>query len=182
MKMPPIVYSALAVTRTEESKVIHWAGDNAQRISLIDLWARRVLGGSANKATLDALMDGTGTVEPFRGQLATVKRALSSSGGPGTELKRILNSLGFLPDNCLCNTRMLTMDAWGADGCRKNYKGIVGWLREEQANRGWLAKAKAGVLALASGIAMKVNPLDPAPGLLDEAIRRWEQIVAHNHD
>ena len=93
--------------------------------------------------------------------------------GPGTELKKILGQLGFTSTGgCQCNDRANQMDRWGVEGCRANRDEIVNWLRGEQANRGWLEKARAAVRATASGLAFSLNPLDPAPGLLEEAIRR----------
>lgn len=62
------------------------------------------------------------------------------SGGPGTELKKLLAKIGIVATpTCRCNSRAAVMDenerktpGW----CEENIDTIVGWLREEAANRG----------------------------------------------
>jgi len=59
------------------------------------------------------------------------------SGGPGTELKKLLKRVGITATpNCSCNARARTMDERGCDWCEQNLDEIVGWLREEAAKRG----------------------------------------------
>lgn len=56
--------------------------------------------------------------------------------GPGTELKKLLAKVGIVPDeNCQCNKRAKLMNIWGCDECERRLDEIVGWLREEAANR-----------------------------------------------
>ena len=56
--------------------------------------------------------------------------------GPGTELKKLLRTVGIVPTpGCSCNARAAEMDARGCDWCDKNLDLIVGWLREEATNR-----------------------------------------------
>ena len=58
-------------------------------------------------------------------------------GGPGTELKKILSSVGITATpNCSCNARALEMDRNGVEWCESNIDTIVGWLREEAEKRG----------------------------------------------
>ncbi len=64
------------------------------------------------------------------------------------------------------------MDAWGPDGCRRHRTEIVLWLRDEAAQRSWWDKAKAGALAIGSGLAFHLDPMDPLGSIVDEAIRR----------
>jgi hypothetical protein len=93
--------------------------------------------------------------------------------GPGTELKKLLADLGLNEQGgCGCAVRANQMDNWGVDGCREHREEILGWLREQQEKVGWATKLKAGALAVKTGLAFSLNPFDPAPGLLDEAIRR----------
>lgn len=94
------------------------------------------------------------------------------SGGPGTELKRILVALGLTADGCQCESRASRMDEWGVAGCRQRRAEIEEWLRGEYARRSWGEKVKAAVLAVSSGLAFHLDPFDPAPGLLEEAICR----------
>lgn len=63
------------------------------------------------------------------------------------------------------------MDEWGVDGCQEERQVIVSWFRFEYEKWGWGAKFRAGIRAVYTRLAFKVNPLDPFPGLLDEAIR-----------
>lgn len=93
---------------------------------------------------------------------------------PGAELKDLLTSLGIRPGDCECLRRMNLMDKWGVTRCKAHREKIIEWLRKEQKKRSWGETLKAASLAVTSGLAFKLNPLDPAPGLLDEAIRRAE--------
>ncbi len=98
------------------------------------------------------------------------------TGGPGTELKALLTSLGLdSAGGCGCADRAKKMDVWGVADCEEHREEILAWLRREQAKRGWLEKTKAIALAVTTGLAFVLDPLDPAPGLLDEALRRARQ-------
>lgn len=101
----------------------------------------------------------------------------------GSRLKALLAQLGLPADGCWgCGSLASQMDRWGAEGCRENRDQILGWLRQQQAKLGWAATVKAAVLAAATGLAFKLDPSDPAPGLLDEAIRRAEARGTTNAD
>jgi hypothetical protein len=68
------------------------------------------------------------------------------------------------------------MDAWGVAGCRgEHYQEIVDRFRAYASKYGWATKLKAAALAVKTGLAFRLNPLDPAPGIVDEAIRRAEE-------
>jgi len=102
--------------------------------------------------------------------------------GPGSELKNILDGLGIVaPENCSCRSTMLAMDDLGVDGCRKEFAGIVEQIRANAEKWGWgklsgMAKLPAAAAkAFLSGIAFKINPLDPFAGLVTEAIERAEK-------
>src|SRR5262245_25987375 len=47
--------------------------------------------------------------------------------GPGTELKKLLASLGLKPGGCECNSRAAAMDQWGVEGCRNREWQILEW-------------------------------------------------------
>lgn len=56
--------------------------------------------------------------------------------GPGTALKGMLATIGFVSDqNCHCEARARTMDQQGPDWCARNLNLIVGWLGEEAKRR-----------------------------------------------
>lgn len=102
------------------------------------------------------------------------KDMANPTGGPGTELKAILASLGPIPRNCKCNERARQMDVWGVAGCREHREQILAWLRQEKVKLGWLARLNAAVGAVRTGLAFHLDPRDVAGSLLDEAIRRAE--------
>lgn len=96
-------------------------------------------------------------------------------GGPGAELKAILSGLGINPGaTCDCNSKAAQMNLWGVEGCKANRNTIVGWLKDGAPRWGWGDWVKAAANAVVSGLVLKLNPLDPFPSLLDEAIRRAE--------
>jgi hypothetical protein len=91
-------------------------------------------------------------------------------------LKTLLARLGIKPsNNCDCNAKADQMDRWGVAGCRDHRNEIIGWLRDGQDRWGWRDKMKAAAKAAGIGLIFKLNPLDPYPGLIDEAIKRAER-------
>lgn len=59
------------------------------------------------------------------------------NAGPGTELKRLLGRIGIVPKpGCKCEAKAIEMDIRGPEWCEANVDLVVGWLREEAANRG----------------------------------------------
>ncbi len=103
-------------------------------------------------------------------------RAKEAKKGPGTELKAILADLGVEPSpSCDCNAKARKMDDWGVAGCKQNRDQIVEWMREGQTRWGWKEKLTAAANAVKIGLAFKLNPLDPFPSLVDEAISRAEE-------
>lgn len=96
--------------------------------------------------------------------------------GPGWHLRQILKSVGIEATEAGCGCRSLAarMDRGGVQWCDRNAAEIVARLRENYAKLGWAARLKAAALSVGSGLAFRLDPLDPAPGLLAEAIRRAE--------
>ena len=93
--------------------------------------------------------------------------------GVGTELTAVLKLLGLGESaGCSCKKWQRRMDAWGVAGCRERRAEIEDHLRGEAKKVGWARSLVAGAKAVAAGLVL--NPLDPAPGLLNEAIRRAE--------
>jgi hypothetical protein len=57
-------------------------------------------------------------------------------GGPGTELKSLLKTIGIVAKpNCSCNKRARVMDENGCDWCEEHIDEIDGWLAEEAKKR-----------------------------------------------
>lgn len=90
---------------------------------------------------------------------------------PGTALKALLASITILPKNCGCNAKAEQMDRWGTVECIRRREEIIDWLKREEDNTGWLERLRASLAALTTGLAFKLNPLDPIPGIFDEAMR-----------
>lgn len=110
-----------------------------------------------------------------RDRPASIVHAWHPGFGPGTELKTLLKSLGIEQSpTCDCNGKALQMDLWGVDGCRANFDQIVQWMRDGQGRWGWKDKLLAAAMAVKTGLAFKLNPMDPFPALVEEAIRRAE--------
>lgn len=95
--------------------------------------------------------------------------------GPGTELKNILSQIGINPSStCDCRAKALQMDQWGIAGCKANREIIINWLREGHVKWGWGSRLTTAFRAVTTGLAFKLNPLDPFPGLVDMSIANAE--------
>lgn len=79
-----------------------------------------------------------------------------------------------MPESCNCNALRSEMNALGVDGCRRMRDHLLVQLRDNAAHVPWTSYATATVAAVRTGIAWRLNPLDPVGSLLDEAIRRAE--------
>lgn len=94
--------------------------------------------------------------------------------GPGSELERVLKEHRLTRVGCGgCQGLRKRMDRWGPAGCRDRREQILARLRRAYRELTPAETAAAAWHALWSGLAFKVDPRDPAPGLLDEALRRW---------
>lgn len=59
-------------------------------------------------------------------------------GGPGTELKLVLKSIGIRAADCSCDSMARRMDKWGGAGCREHMDEIVASLVKEADRRKWM--------------------------------------------
>lgn len=75
---------------------------------------------------------------------------------------------------CQCDEMLSKMNAWGVAGCREHRAEIVEHLKAAYKETSWADFATASSKAIASGLAFKINPLDPFGSLVDEAIRLAE--------
>jgi hypothetical protein len=105
-------------------------------------------------------------------------------GGIGNELTGLLAGYGLdsgslpkLPEGCPdCKDLAQQMDLGGPDWCARNRVAILDQLRVAYKHLPRSARLRAfarGAWSFVCGGAFPLNPLDPAPGLLDEATRRW---------
>jgi hypothetical protein len=81
------------------------------------------------------------TLQPIKIHPKTVvigqTQKTTPSGGPGTELKKLLGMIGIkATEGCSCNSRAKTMDQWGPDLCEENISTIIDWLKQEAKKRG----------------------------------------------
>jgi hypothetical protein len=93
--------------------------------------------------------------------------------GPGTELKKLLASLGLTGEaGCGCEAWTNAMDRGGAAWCQAHRGEILARLRSQQASLGWVARVRTAALAVTTGLATRLAIGDPAVVLLDEALAR----------
>jgi hypothetical protein len=99
--------------------------------------------------------------------------------GPGHELMALLKEFKLPPlTGCGCKAKARKMDHWGVAGCWERFDEIVDWLREAADKQGRMAKIRAAFSCPVS-LAFHINPLDPIPSLVREAIRRAEAKLNH---
>jgi len=64
------------------------------------------------------------------------RKYISTDGGPGTELERLLKMFGIeASPGCSCHARAALMDHRGPEWCEQNIETIIGWLEEEAKRR-----------------------------------------------
>ena len=102
-----------------------------------------------------------------------------NGNGVGSHLWRLFSSLGVQhkPD-CSCLLLADIMNGLGPQGCREHREDLLRLMRKNQKKYGWHDYLKAGVNATLSGLAFKLNPLNPLPDLLDMAINLAEESEA----
>jgi len=88
----------------------------------------------------DGCIDATVT-ELRQAHRAKSRRAATSATdspqeGPGTELHKILERMGFeITDTCPCRKHIKQMNEWGPAGCREHLDEIIDWLKAEAERR-----------------------------------------------
>lgn len=94
--------------------------------------------------------------------------------GPGTELRKLLRSIGLSPKTgvCLCDDMASNMNLWGVDGCKLRLGEIVIHLKEQFKQTPKSKILKAAALSVLNRWAYRIDILDPIPSIVLEAIRR----------
>lgn len=138
--------------------------------------AYRELWGKAPIQIVVRTQTGGPVTASFRAARANPKPAAPKppkpAGSVGTRLHDVILSLGIKPKpNCGCRALMLEMDNLGVKGVAEKREHYADALRKRADKFGVATWIAAGTAAVLSGLAFKINPLDPMPGLLDEAIR-----------
>jgi hypothetical protein len=77
-----------------------------------------------------------------------------------------------MKQGCSCKSLAARMNRLGPDGCRRERDVLVDNLRHNAKQYTWSDVVKAATMALKTGLAWKIDLLDPYGSLLDEAIRR----------
>ena len=99
--------------------------------------------------------------------------------GPGTELKKILGSIGIHPTpECPCNLRAAQMDIFGVAGCVANKDKIVQWLKDGSETWGWNKLFSTAMTAVLTGLAFRISWTDPIPSIVQLAIDNAEKADA----
>jgi hypothetical protein len=99
--------------------------------------------------------------------------------GPGTELKKIFESLGVKPNGCgACMATLHLMNDLGSTGCRERRDELIKDIKSRGPSYSLKMKIRAAGMAIFSGLAFSINPLDPIGSLFDEAIRRFDGALA----
>ena len=100
------------------------------------------------------------------------------AGGPGTELKKILDELGFKQKpSCPCAEVQAKMDQWGADGCLEpeNHRWIVTQLSMTSAKYLWRDHLHAAATILLNPkhwlFGLSIDPTNIIGSVLDQAIK-----------
>lgn len=107
-------------------------------------------------------------------QLSQKNGVAAVAEGVGTEVSTILKSIGINAEDCgQCRDMIDRMNGWGVAGCEQpeHRETILKRLREQAAHASWWTTAKAATLSVTTGLACEVDWSDPAPGILDKAIR-----------
>ena len=100
-------------------------------------------------------------------------QSYQTQAGPGTELKKILASLGAsVVKECTCELLAAQMNHWGIAGCREHRAEIVEHLEKAAGELGRYEQVKAMLLAFATGIAWSIDIADPFGSLVDQAIKQ----------
>lgn len=108
-------------------------------------------------------------------QVAARLAAILAGTGPGSQLWRLLKSLGVRhTPTCPCLGFAERMNAWGVAGCRLARAEIVEHMRTHAQAYGWGTFVQAAGRAVLTGLAWRIDLTDPYGSLVDEAIRRAE--------
>lgn len=93
--------------------------------------------------------------------------------GPGSMLARILAELGVKPTKkCGCKKFAAKMDRLGVEGCQARRIELARALQEKSGEFGLTDFLSAGLAVIKSGMALRINPLNPFLSLVDLAIER----------
>jgi hypothetical protein len=136
-------------------------------------------------ATKDAAKAELETVEPASEREAELRAALDMKPravGPGEEFEKLTDSLGLKEwEGCSCSAIRSDMNRAGVAGCREKRNHFIERIKANVATgiaanklSKW-AWVKAACRAVRLGLAFKIDPRDPIPGLFDLAVNNAEK-------
>jgi hypothetical protein len=137
---------------------------------------------TATKDTAKAELE---TVEPASEREAELRAALDMKPravGPGEEFTGLIDTLGLTEwEGCSCSAIRSDMNRATVAGCRRDRDKFIERIKANVA-AGVAAKkisrwawAKAACRAVRMGLAFKIDPRDPIPGLFDVAVDNAEK-------
>ncbi len=79
--------------------------------------------------------------------------------GPGSKLKNLFDWFIRVDSTCGCEDRAAIMDAWGPEGCQRNKREILSWLRDSAHAKGipYSSTIMSGIL----DVIISVSPSQP---------------------
>ena len=101
----------------------------------------------------------------------------------GDELEAMFHELGVaMKESCSCQQLKQEMNALGPDGCEFKMDSLANEIRHNARTFGYWETTIAAI-KFVSTYGLTINPLDPFPGLIAEAIRRTKikAIPQENH-
>jgi hypothetical protein len=81
-------------------------------------------------------------------------------------------------EGCGCDEMIAQMNVWGVDGCRAHRAEIIEQLDRNYHKLTWAEVLAATGSAVASGLALKLNPRDVCGSLVDLAITRAQAAIS----
>jgi hypothetical protein len=145
--------------------------------------------GKLTAGTFDQLLSAVTSQQPEEATTTTttttpVPPRRAKGYGPGTELTKLLASIGINPtEKCGCRKVAAVMDEMGVEWCRQRRDYLRQVIAERYAKWGWKDKLSlfaAGAMdVLAGGVSWKLkDKTDPVGSMIDMAIEREEQRLA----
>jgi hypothetical protein len=139
------------------------------------------------KKQLEAELETVAPESPREAELRQLLGMPPRPVGPGEEFKKLTTGLDLKEwDGCQCPAIQADMNAAGVAGCRRDRDSFIDRLKANVA-AGIRAKkisrwafVRATYRAVRMGLALKLDPRDPIPGLFDIAVDNAEKATKKN--
>lgn len=98
--------------------------------------------------------------------------------GVGTLLRGIFSEMTIVPvKKCGCAKIAQEMDTEGPDWCMAHRHELATRIYEKSSISEWIQAFASLPTNIQSGLAFRINPLNPVVSLIEEAVRRYETLV-----